>query len=66
MATNVLEQEEVKKESQDALLDKVKDLETKLATAKASEDEWYKNYVDIKNKYERFKNAVKSVAMLVD
>lgn len=66
MATNVLEQEEVKKESQDGLLDKVRELEKELAETKKQEDQWYKSYLEIKNKLETFKNAVKSVAMLVD
>ena len=60
----VLEKTEVL--SQDGLLDKVKELEKELAEAKKQEDQWYKSYLEIKNKLETFKNAVKSVIVLVD
>lgn len=60
----VLEKTEVL--SQDGLLDKVKELEKELAETKKQEDQWYKSYLEIKNKLETFKNAVKSVIVLVD
>ncbi len=60
----VLEKTEVL--NQDGLLDKVRELEKELAEAKKQEDQWYKSYLEIKNKLETFKNAVKSVVVLVD
>lgn len=60
----VLEMKEVL--NQDGLLDKVRELEKELAETKKQEDQWFKNYSEIKNKFETFKNAVKSVVVLVD
>lgn len=62
MATEVLE----KKESQDALLDRVRELESELAESKKNETMWYNNYTSVNSKFETFKNAVKSVVVLVD
>ena len=59
----VLEMKEVL--NQDGLLDKVRELEKELAETK-KQDQWFKNYSEIKNKFEAFKNAVKSVVVLVD
>ena len=66
MTTNVLDQKATKKESQDALLDRVKELESELASTKKNEAMWYNSYNEVKAKYESFKNAVKSVVVLVD
>lgn len=58
--------EELKGMSQEDLVRRIQELSEENETLKSQRDSWYKNWTELNDKFKRFRDAVKSVVLLVE
>jgi hypothetical protein len=61
-----MEREELLNLSKDELSDKVLEIEEKYKKSKESADCWHGMYFEMKEKFDRYKDVVKSVVLFID